>query len=462
MVGAFALLLGVDGLLPLSGIASYAITGAISVLLLPWIVLTLRFTSGRTDEAEKPPGAGRLREHWVRGFVLRLSLVFLTVAFLVAKWAVVIAAQGSDQLYASASRNYTLGIALLLALGLLGRDLRASRFLASASLHPARLMALSFGGVGLTGTVLLSLPISVQSIESVSLVDNLFTAFSAVCVTGLMTVNLAETYSWFGQLVVLALVQVGGLGIMVLSAAIAIMAGQRLRLKSSAMLAEVVDGTSLATLKRTVLSICGVTLLVEALGAGALYLQWREHEVVTDSTHHTVPGGGVWWAAVFHSVSAFCNAGLSTFSDGLLHWGGQPITLSIVGLLVVLGGLGFPVLIELSGAAWRTLRRKRRLMLSLHSRVVLRTSALLLLATTLAYVVLEWTASLSPLGYAERVVSALFQATVARSAGFNAVDIANMLPATWLFTCVAMFIGAGPGSTGGGSRSRRSRRCSQA
>jgi trk system potassium uptake protein TrkH len=451
LFGVFALLLGADLLLPLKGWISFVLAFAVSVLVLPWIVLTLRFVSGAEAQPEDSGQPARARERSLRGFVLRLALVALTLAFLVAKWAVLVTAQGSDQLYVGASRNYTLGIALLLALGLLGRDLRASRLLASASLHPARLMALSFGGVGLTGALLLSLPVSMQSVASVSLVDNMFTAFSAVCVTGLMTVNLADTYSWFGQLVVLLLVQVGGLGVMVLSAAIAIMAGQRLRLKSSAMLAEVVDGTSLATLKRTVLSICAVTLLMEGLGAGALYLQWQGNEaVVTSHAHHQLPGGGVWWAAMFHAVSAFCNAGISTFSDGLLDWSAEPLTLATVGALVVLGGLGFPVLMELFGQGFQTLRRRRRLMLSLHSRVVLRTSAVLLATTAVVYLVLEWSASLSPLGYLERPVSALFQAVVARSAGFNCVEVGAMLPATWFFTCVVMFIGAGPGSTGGG------------
>jgi trk system potassium uptake protein TrkH len=181
-----------------------------------------------------------------------------------------------------------------------------------------------------------------------------------------------------------------------------------------------------------------------------LYLEWRAHPDVAESAAHLVPGGDVWWAAVFHAVSAFCNAGMSTFRDGLLHWGRQPLSLSIVGLLVVLGGLGFPVLIELLGALWRVLRRQRRPMLSLHSRVVLRTSGWLLVSMTVAYLVLEWTASLAPLDYLGRAVSAVFHAIVARTAGFNAVDMAVMAPATWFLTCVAMFIGAAPGSTGGG------------
>lgn len=212
------------------------------------------------------------------------------------------------------------------------------------------------------------------------------------------------------------------------------------------VLTEVVEGASLATLKRTVLSICAVAFSLEALGALSLYEAWRGHSA-------PAPGGdgpGLWWDALFHAVSAFCNAGLSTYSEGLVRVAGQPISLSVMGLLVVLGGLGFPVLHELLGVLWQLLRRRRRKPLSLHARIVLRTSAALLAAMTAAYLVLEWTASLAPLGYVDRGFVAGFQAISARTAGFNAIDIAAMRPASWLLTCFAMFVGAAPSSTGGG------------
>lgn len=446
-----AALLGVDWLWPLRGLVSFGLALAISALSLPWAVLTLRFLSHDSDDSLDPRRRWQVRERRLRGLSLRVALVLLVATFLAAKWWVLLESGGTNRHFAGAARSYDLGLALMMGLGLLARDLRASRFLATASLRPARLMALSFGGAGLAGTLLLSLPVSSKSMTHVSLVDNLFMAFSAVCVTGLSSVSVAQTYSLPGQIVVLALIQLGGLGIMVLSAALAIASGQRLRLKSSAALTEVVDGASLATLKRSVLTICGLTFSMEALGVAALYFEWREHPPLELLAGHPMAGAGsVLWAATFHAVSAFCNAGLSNLEGGLVSFNGQPLTLSLIGSLVVLGGLGFPVLDELLRSAFKRLRRQRVPSLSLHSRVVLRTSGLLLGVMLLAYAALEWRASLAGLSYHERVLAAGFQSMVVRSAGFNVVDVGAMAPATLLLTCAAMFIGAGPGSTGGG------------
>jgi trk system potassium uptake protein TrkH len=443
--------LGLDWFLPLRGLMSYGLCALVSVLIVPWAVATLRFTTAPAAELSDSRRRAHLRERYLWGIVLRVALVLLTCSFVVAKWSLLLAADARDASYAGSSRSYTVGLGSMFALGLAARDLRAARFLASVSLHPARLMALSFGGVGLFGTALLSLPICSKSMSHVSLVDNLFTAFSAVCVTGLATVSIADTYSLPGQVVVLALIQAGGLGIMVLSAAVAIMAGQRLGLKSSAMLTEVVDGASLATLRRSVLTICALTLIFEALGAVALYVQWTEHPAILQTSGHPMAGAGnLWWAAIFHAVSAFCNCGMSNFQGNLVPFSGYPLTLMTVGALVVVGGLGFPVLDELLRAAARKLARRRVTALSLHSRVVLRTTAVLLSVMLVGYVLLEWSASLGELPHVDRITVAAFQALVVRTGGFNALDYGAMLPPALLITCAAMFIGAGPGSTAGG------------
>jgi trk system potassium uptake protein len=451
LVVLLAAVLGADWLLPLRGVLSFGLAAAVSVLALPWAVLTLRFASAGEEEQLDPRQRKLARERRVRGFALRLALVLLVGTFLVTKWWLLIEAGGENHAFAAASRSYSLGLGLMMTLGLLARDLRASRFLATASLHPARLMALSFGGVGMVGALLLALPISVRSSEHVSLVDHFFMAFSAVCVTGLSTVNVAQTYSLPGQMVLALLIQLGGLGIMVLSAAVAIAAGQRMRLKSTAVLTEVVDGTSLSTLKRTVLTICAFTFALEAMGASVLYLEWQEHAPMALEAGHPMAGAGsVAWAATFHAVSAFCNAGMSNMEAGLLPLTGRPLTLALIGALVALGSLGFPVLDELLRKTLLVLWRRRGPVLSLHARVVLRASAALLVVMAVAYSLLEWRASLSPLSYVERLGAAAFHSVVARSAGFNVVDLGAMLPATLLLTCGAMFIGAGPGSTGGG------------
>lgn len=440
-----------DWVLPLRGTMSLGLCALVSVLIVPWAVATLRFTSAPAAELDDSRRRARVRERHRWGVVLRVSLVLLACSFIVAKWSLLLAADARDPAYVGSARSYTVGLGLMFALGLAARDLRAARFLASVSLHPARLMALSFGSVGLLGTALLSLPICSKNMSSVSLVDNLFMALSAVCVTGLSTVSIAETYSAPGQFVVLALMQAGGLGIMVLSAAVAIMSGRRLALKSSAMLTEVVDGASLATLRRNVLTICAFTLAFEALGAVALYVQWTEYPAILQTSGDPMAGAGnLWWAAIFHAVSAFCNCGMSNFEGGMVPFAGHPLTLAVVGALVVLGGLGFPVLNELVRAAVQRLRGRRLAALSLHSRVVLRASAVLLVVMVVGYAVLEWSASLRELPHVDRMAAATFQALVVRSGGFNAIDYGAMLPPALLITCAAMFIGAGPGSTGGG------------
>lgn len=442
--------LGADWLLPLRGILSVALALATTLLAVPWTVLTLRFAAVTKEELLDARQQELARERRLRGFALRIGLALMVAIFLASKWSLLLEAGASNRSFENSSRSYTLGLGLMMGLGLLARDLRASRFLATASLHPARLMALSFGGVGLVGALLLALPISVRE-SDVSLVDHFFMAFSAVCVTGLSTVNIARTYSLPGQIVLAALIQLGGLGIMVLSAAVAIAAGQRLKLKSTAALTEVVDGTSLATLKRTVLTICAFTFAFEALGASVLYTEWQEHPPMALRDGHPMAGAeSVLWAATFHAVSAFCNAGMSNLEGGLFPLNGYPLTLGLLAVLVGLGSLGFPVLDELLRKAVATLLRRRSPMLSLHARVVLRASGALLVLMTVAYLLLEWRASLSPLPYLDRVAAAAFQSVVTRSAGFSVVDLGAMLPATLLLTCGAMFIGAGPGSTGGG------------
>jgi trk system potassium uptake protein TrkH len=295
------------------------------------------------------------------------------------------------------------------------------------------------------------LPFSVHAVHKVSLVDNLFMAFSAVCVTGLSVNNVAETYSIPGQVVLCALIQVGGLGIMVLSAAIVILSGSKLRVKSSAVLAEMVDASSLASVRRTILLIVLFTLAIEGAGALLLYAEFRRHPDIALRFGSELAGAGdARWAAVFHAVSAFCNAGFSNLSAGLVPFVGAPLVALTVAGLIVLGGIGFPVLSELAGALFTRLRGRRVPAFSLHTRIALRTTALLGGGMMLAYFVLEWRASMSELPLPERVLASLFQSASARTAGFNVVDIGRMTSATLVLTCAAMFVGACPGSTGGG------------
>lgn len=441
------LVLGVDWLFPMRGALTVGLTVAISVLWVPWAIQVFRrqtpALAGVPPFGPSRPGRSNLPMH--------LGVIALGGGFLAAKWLLLYYSGGAEPDYAGSSQTYTLALALVMAFGLAGRSLRLARFLAVASQHPARLMALSFGIAGVVGALLLSLPMSMETMQRVSLVDNLFMAFSAVCVTGLSVTNISETYTLFGEIVLCALIQIGGLGIMVLSAALAVVAGQRLRVKSSAVLAEMVDATSLASLRRTVLMICVFTLIIEGIGAAVLHAEFQRYPELAQLSGHPLSGpGDALWAAIFHSITAFCNAGLSNIQGGLMPLTGNSVVLFTLTALVVLGGIGFPVLDELTRAAFTKLRGRRVPMLSLNTRIALLTSGILLGVMAVAYGLLEWTASMGSLPYTDRAIASVFQSAMTRSAGFNVVDVGAMRPAALILTCVAMFVGASPGSTGGG------------
>jgi trk system potassium uptake protein len=433
---------------PLRGVVSFALQAAFTLLLAPWA-----FQLFRREDSELPahPVAGIAAPPERRSILPRLILCSLMVSVVAAKWLVLTKASGTAVEFRGSSQSYTLAQLLVFGSGLLARGRLFARFVALVVDHPARLMALSFSTTGIIGAFLLSLPISIERVHSVSLVDNLFMAFSAVCVTGLSVNNVAETYTLFGQAILCLLIQIGGLGIMVLSAAIAVLAGRRMRVKSSAVLAEMVDVRSLAELRRTVVMILVYTLVIEACGASLLYLEFKAHPDIERRYGHDLAGAGdIRWAAVFHAVSAFCNAGFSNLTAGVVPFVGHPVFVCIISLLVVLGGIGFPVLDELLRSLFRRLLLKRTTILSLNTRVALRMTAILLVGMTLVYFIFEWHHSMKSLGVLERFAASIFQSISARSAGFNIIDIGAMGPAVLVITCFAMFVGASPGGTGGG------------
>jgi trk system potassium uptake protein TrkH len=314
-------------------------------------------------------------------------------------------------------------------------------------------MALSFGVVAVLGGFLLTLPASLRHTADASFVDSLFMSTSAVCVTGLAVGDVASTYTVFGQAVLLVLIQVGGLGIMVMSSFFAIVAGRRLRARSSAVLAEMIDAESFTALRRNIRSIVLYTLVLEALGAAVLWFSTRSTHAVALGPESPDPaagaGSGVWWA-VFHSVSAFCNAGFSLSHGNFTAFvGSWPVGLTVC-VLVTLGGIGFPVLEEVVSRVRDRLAGRRPDRLSLQLRVVLLFSALLTIGGAVVFVALEWDRSLRALPPGDGMLAALFHSVSARTAGFNSVDVASFGAPALLFVAFLMFVGASPGSTGGG------------
>lgn len=299
---------------------------------------------------------------------------------------------------------------------------------------PAQLLASSFAGLIAVGTMLLWLPIAAAR-EQLSLLDAFFTATSAVCVTGLTVVDSSHDLSIVGQLIVLVLIQAGGLGYMAVSTVVAVAIGKQLTVHERLTLQEALNVQTMDGLIRFVLNVFKLTLIFEGVGAVVLSLRWMGEMGAIRALY----------VGLFHSVSAFNNAGFSLFSDSLMRFRDDPIVNGTVTALIVCGGLGFVVLTELG-----RLRQTRRL--SVHSRVVLAMTAVLIVGGTLAIFALEYRnpRTLGELAVPQALRASFFQAVTPRTAGFNTLDVGSMTPATLFLLMVLMFIGASPGGTGGG------------
>jgi trk system potassium uptake protein TrkH len=298
-------------------------------------------------------------------------------------------------------------------------------------------LLLAFAGLALAGAIVLRLPACHAGDSEVSFLDALFTATSAVCVTGLGVVDTGKDFSALGQAVILILIQLGGLGILTVSSLVLILfrerklglGGHSLLEASHGRLPQIEPG-------KLLFQMLVFTLAWEALGAAVLYAR-----LVSD-----LPPGAALWHAVFHSVSAFCNAGFSLYSDSLTRYRGDlVVNFAIIGLIVV-GGIGFAVVSDIS----RVLFRRRRAGLTLHTRTVIFFTGLLIAGGTTAILILEWRNALAGLGLKDRVLAALFLSVSTRTAGFNTLDTASLCNPTLLLIILLMFIGASPGSTGGG------------
>jgi len=309
------------------------------------------------------------------------------------------------------------------------------------SANPARLLALSFLGVIGLGTALLMLPPATRDGSGADFLTALFTATSATCVTGLIVEDTGSYFSGFGQAVILALIQVGALGIMTFSTFVALVLGRRLGIRQRAALQEVMDQPDPRSLARLIGFILKMTFSVELVGAAVLAFMW----------HRWYPWGRAVYLGAFHSVSAFCNAGFSLFPDSLEGFGGDWGIVGTMSLLIVLGGLGFPVAMELTRReTLERIVRRRRTPLSVHTKMVLITTGGLLALGTGWFLWLEWGNVLKDLPTGQKVLAAWFQSVTARTAGFNTVEIGALREVTLFLFMAWMFVGASPGGTGGG------------
>ncbi|USR90754.1 TrkH family potassium uptake protein [Phormidium yuhuli AB48] len=307
----------------------------------------------------------------------------------------------------------------------------------------ARTICSGFLGVITVGTLLLMLPISLADGSWNSWVTALFTATSATCVTGLIVVDTGSYYSFWGQLTILALIQVGGLGYMTANTFLLILLGRRSKVRYRIALQDSLDSAGLSSVSQLLKSIVGLTLLLELTGIFALMTLF-------------VPEFG-WtkglWQSIFHSISAFNNAGFSLFEDSLMRYVNVfPVTIMIT-LLIILGGIGYQVMMEVF--FWwqsRFKKNEKRFRFSLHVKVVTSTTALLLILGFLGFFASELynPETLLPLSWGNKLQAAWFQSVTTRTAGFNTIDIGQMTTAGLFLTIALMFIGSSPGSTGGG------------
>lgn len=303
--------------------------------------------------------------------------------------------------------------------------------------NPARRIALGVAGVLATGTLALLLPVSSQPGHEPSAVDALFTAVSALCVTGLTTVDTHDTWTPVGDLVIGVLIQIGGLGVMSLATLLAMMAAHRLGLRRRLVTSAETRGT-IAEAGVVVRGILMTTLVVEGAVTAILLLRF--------TLGYGMPLLPALGNALFHAVSAFNNAGFALFNGNLVDFAGDPWVLVPLALAVIIGGLGFPVVKEVLRhyrlpAHW-----------TLTTRMVLIGAPVLLVGGTTVTLLLEYAnpGTFGPMPWWQKALGAFFHATVSRTAGFNAVDVGAMQPETWLFTDLMMLIGGGPAGTAGG------------
>lgn len=310
-------------------------------------------------------------------------------------------------------------------------------------LKPAQLMLMSFVGVIGMGTLLLLLPVSTAAGAETDWIGALFTATSATCVTGLIVYDTPAHFTGFGQAVILLLIQIGGLGMMTFSMSFALLMKKSVSIKNQSVMLDVLDQDTLMNIRRLVGLIVIMTFLLEAVGAVALFFSWHSF---FDSGWQAV------WPSVFHSVSAFCNAGFSTFSDNLIRFKYDLPVNAVIGSLIVLGGIGFVVISDFYQAIKNKLGRRRRIKhkFRIQSRLALSwTGGLILIGTGLFYWI-EYHRSLEQVPCHQALLVSLFQSVTARTAGFNSCDFSVLQPATLFVIIILMFIGACPGGTAGG------------
>lgn len=305
--------------------------------------------------------------------------------------------------------------------------------------HPAQVVVAGFATAVAVGTVLLMLPVAGEGSASTSWVEALFTATSAVSVTGLFIVDTPTHWSTFGELVIMGLIQIGGFGIMTLASLLGLLVTRRIGLRMQRSAQTETKSFGLGEVRRVVLGVLTVSLVVELVTAALLAGRFV--------VGYDQPLQRAVYLGVFHAVTSFNNAGFALWSDGLIGFAADPWVILPITAALVIGGLGFPVLFELARHARRAQRRW-----TLHTRITLTTYAALSVIGVVTITAIEWNnpATLGQFGLGGKLLTGFFQGMSPRTAGFNSVDTGALEPATLLITDVLMFVGGGSAGTAGG------------
>jgi trk system potassium uptake protein TrkH len=374
----------------------------------------------------------------------------------------------------NAGKTVMLALGVYLLFEVIAKACQGSVYLASTGRNPTTALITIFMILITVGAGFLMLPKS-YNCRQMSFVDALFTATSATCVTGLIVKDTGSDFTAMGQMVILSLIQLGGLGLVIFGAVLALLLGQALSVRESVAMQDLLNTRTLGKIGTMIGFIFAATIIIEALGAVLMYPMWDTVPQAVSTTSDK------WFCSVFHSISAFCNAGFSLFSTSMTAYNDHWAVYGVMAPLIVLGGLGFGVLYNIFSyfvnRIHRLYRRKRSApgmfvleppqRLQLQTKIVLSTSLILILAGTAAIMLFENAVNDTPgVGYSltangketteQKAVetatfeSAFFQSITARTAGFNTVDISKMTPPTRFTLMILMFIGGSPGSTAGG------------
>jgi trk system potassium uptake protein TrkH len=302
-------------------------------------------------------------------------------------------------------------------------------------LNPPRVLALGFASLILFGGILLNLPIATQNGQSIGFINALFTSASAVCVTGLVVVNTGEFWSFFGQIIIILLIQMGGLGFMTMATIGALIIGKKITLKERLIIKEQLNQETMSGLVKLTKYVILSTFAIEFIGALLLSTRFIPIYGWSKGTYFSI----------FHAISAFCNAGFDLTGDSIAPFVGDFTINMTISALIILGGLGFTVYIDIS-------RQRSFRKFHLHTKIVLTITGLLLVIGMVVFLLIEYNNpfTLRTLSTSEKLISSFFQSVVPRTAGFYSVNLAGLYDTTVFFMIILMFIGGSPGSTGGG------------